>query len=393
MTPPAYEQDVTYMRRALALAVRGTGWVSPNPLVGCVIVRGGEIVGEGYHQRFGGPHAEVYALQQAGERARGADLYVNLEPCCHQGKTPPCVEAIVQAGVRRVVVALRDPNPLVNGGGLARLQAAGIAVTLGVCAEEARRLNEAFVKYITTRRPFVILKSAITLDGKIATRTGASRWITGEAARLEAHRLRHAADALMVGIGTVLADDPQLTTRLPDTRGVNPLRVIVDSRLRLPLAAQVAQVSAERRTLVATTAAATVEKQQQLQAQGVEVVRLPADATGRVDLDALLDHLGSRGLASLLVEGGATLSAALLRRRLVDKVLFFVAPKLIGGDGLSAIGPCGVETLAQALPLRDLRARQVGADLLLEAYVDVPPLRAEERSGTEERQAYAVQHH
>ena len=356
------------MRSALELAAGGTGWVSPNPVVGCVIVSNGEVVGRGYHQRFGGPHAEVNALNEAGNRARGAVLYVTLEPCCHMGKTPPCVDAILEAQIGRVVVAMRDPNPRVDGGGLSRLQSAGVEVTVGVCEAEARRLNEAFVKYITTRRPFVTSKSAITLDGKIATRSGASRWITGEAARAAGHQLRHANDAILVGIGTVVQDDPQLTTRLPGRRGANPLRIVVDSTLRLSPGAQVADVAAERRTLIATTEQAEAAKMKTLEARGVEVTRLPACGDGRVNLDALCAVLGERGIASVLVEGGAVLTAALLRQRLIDKMVFFVAPKIIGGDGVSAFGPCGIDTMEQALPLRDLTSRQVGDDLMLEAY-------------------------
>ncbi|MGQ4808900.1 Riboflavin biosynthesis protein RibD [Candidatus Entotheonellaceae bacterium PAL068K] len=361
--------DGDYMGQALELAKRGTGFVSPNPLVGCVIVQDGEIVGRGYHQRFGGPHAEVVALRQAGARARGAVLYVNLEPCCHTGKTPPCVEAILQAGVGRAVVAMRDPCPLVDGGGLQRLQEAGVPLLLGVCEAEARQLNEVFVKYSRTRQPFVTLKSAITLDGKIATRTGASRWITGELARREVHRLRHATDAILVGIGTVLHDDPRLTTRLPQGQGVNPLRVIVDSRLRLPLHTQVARVSVLCRTLVATTDRAPVEPQLQLQKRGVEIVRLPAYDDGCVDLGALFQHLGGRGIASILVEGGARLGAALFRHRLIDKVVFFVAPKFIGGDGLSVLGACGVATMEQAIALRAVTGQMIGDDFMLQAYV------------------------
>jgi diaminohydroxyphosphoribosylaminopyrimidine deaminase / 5-amino-6-(5-phosphoribosylamino)uracil reductase len=360
--------DVQYMQQALALARGGLGLVSPNPLVGCVLVKAGAVVGQGYHQRFGGPHAEVHALQEAGSQARGAVLYVNLEPCSHTGKTPPCADAVIQSGVSRVVAALRDPDPRVNGRGLSRLEAAGIAVTVGVCEAEARKLNEVFIKYITTRCPFVTLKSAITLDGKIATRTGASQWITGELARQEGHRLRHAADAILVGIGTVLQDDPQLTARLPDQQGANPLRVIVDSTLRVPLQAQVAAVASDRRTLIVTTARAPVAHSEALRTRGVEVVCLPAYDNGRVDLEALCRYLGERGVASVLVEGGATLSATLLRRRLVDKVLLFVAPKIIGGDGLSVVGPCGVETMEQVIHLRDVVSQCLGNDVLLEAY-------------------------
>jgi diaminohydroxyphosphoribosylaminopyrimidine deaminase/5-amino-6-(5-phosphoribosylamino)uracil reductase len=360
--------DVQYMQQALELARRGLGFVSPNPLVGCVLVKDGAVVGRGYHQRFGGPHAEVHALHEAGSQARGAVLYVNLEPCSHTGKTPPCADAVMQAGVSRVVVALRDPNPLVAGTGLARLAAAGIKVTVGVCEAAAYKLNETFIKFITTSRPFVTLKSAITLDGKIATRTGASRWITSALARQEGHRLRHAADAILVGIGTVLQDDPQLTTRLPDQQGVNPLRVIVDSTLRMPQQAQVTDVASDRRTLIVTTARAPVARSEALRTRGIEVVYLPAYDDGRVDLEALLRYLGERDVASVLVEGGATLSAALLRRRLVDKVLLFVAPKIIGGDGISMIGPCGVETMEQVINLRDVVSQRLGNDVVLEAY-------------------------
>ena len=374
------DADRRHMRSALELAAGGTGWVSPNPLVGCVIVNNGEVVGRGYHQRFGGPHAEVNALREAGDRARGAVLYVTLEPCCHTGKTPPCVDAILQARLSRVVAAMRDPNPRVDGGGLARLENAGIEVAVGVCETEARRLNEAFVKHITTRRPFVTSKSAITLDGKIATRSGASRWITGEAARAAGHQLRHANDAILVGIGTVLQDDPQLTTRLflppppgrgpggGPQRGANLLRIVVDSTLRLSPGAQVADVAAERRTLIVTTEQAEAAKMKTLEARGVEVIRLPACGAGRVNLDALCAVLGQRGIASVLVEGGAVLTAALLRQRLIDKMVFFVAPKIIGGDGVSAFGPCGIDTMEQALSLRELTSRQVGDDLMLEAY-------------------------
>jgi len=361
--------DIRYMQRALAVAEGGIGFVSPNPVVGCVIVKDGRIVGEGYHERYGGPHAEANALRVAGSEARGATLYVTLEPCCHTGKTPPCVDAVLQAGVGRVVMAVRDPNPKVAGGGLARLRAAGIDVTLGICEAEARRLNEAFLHYIQTQRPFVTLKCAVTLDGKIATRTGASRWITGEAAREQVHRMRHAADALLVGSGTALQDDPLLTTRLPNGGGVNPLRIVVDSMLRLSLSSQLATVRPDCRTLVATSERAPVEKQRQLEKQGVEILRLSSYADGRVDIEALLAALGTRGVADLLVEGGATLNATLLQRRLVDKVVVFIAPKIIGGDGIHVVAAFGVDTMADALQLYGMTSQSVGEDVMLEAYL------------------------
>jgi diaminohydroxyphosphoribosylaminopyrimidine deaminase/5-amino-6-(5-phosphoribosylamino)uracil reductase len=367
MEPEA--SDALYMHRALELAARGRGHVSPNPLVGCVVVKDGRIVGEGFHQRYGAPHAEIGALRDAGSEAQDASLFVNLEPCCHTGKTPPCVEAVIDAGIRHVVVAMRDPNPLVAGGGLARLQAAGITTRVGVCEAEARLLNETFIKHVVTRYPFVTLKCAITLDGKIATKMGASRWITGPRARAYVHQLRHAADAIVVGIGTVLQDDPLLTTRLPDQQGVNPLRVIVDSRLRLPLTARVVQVAPDCQTLVATTARASEGDCQRLQKRGVEIVCLPSYDEGRVDLAALWHYLGARDVASVLVEGGATLNASLLTRRLVDKVQFFIAPKIIGGDGLSVIGPCGVEEMTQAIQLCRLTAQAIDEDYLLQGYL------------------------
>ena len=362
------DADGRHMRNALELATGGAGWVSPNPLVGCVIVRKGEIVGRGYHQRFGGPHAEVHALREAGNRARGATLYVTLEPCCHTGKTPPCTDAILESQVERVIVAMRDPNPRVDGGGLSSLEKAGVEVTVGVCEAAARRLNEAFIKHITTRQPFVTSKSAITLDGKIATRSGSSRWITGEAARAVGHRMRHASDAIMVGIGTASQDDPQLTTRIPGEPVSNPLRVVVDSRLRLSPRARLAEVAEDRRTLVATTEQAADTKVRALRERGVEVIGLPAQSDGRVDLGTLCKVLGERGVASILVEGGAALTTALLEQRLIDKMVLFVAPKIIGGDGVSVFGPCGVDSMGQALPMRELKSRSVGNDVMLEAY-------------------------
>ncbi len=376
--------DIRYMQRALTLAEGGVGFVSPNPLVGCVIVKEGRIIGEGYHECYGGPHAEVFALRSAGDEARGGTLYTTLEPCCHTGKTPPCTEAVLQAGVARVAIAVADPNPKVAGGGLTRLQAAGVEVTLGICEAEARRQNEAFFHFIKSRRPFVTLKCAMTLDGKIATRTGASRWITGGPAREWVHRLRHAADGLLVGSGTALQDDPQLTTRLPEGKGANPLRIVVDSALRLPVSSQLASVTPDCLTLVATSDRASVEKQRQLEGQGVEILRLPSYADGRVDIKALLAELGTRGIASLLVEGGAILSASLLHHHLVDKMVVFVAPKIIGGDGLNVVAAFGVETMADALQLYGMTSKSVGEDVMLEAYLEPPEPLSEHALGRAE---------
>ncbi len=369
--------DTHYMQRALTLAEGGLGLASPNPLVGCVIVKEQRVVGEGYFERYGEPHAEVNALRDAGAEARGATLYTTLEPCCHIGKNPPCTDAVLAAGVARVVAATTDPNPKVAGGGLARLRTAGLEVTLGICEAEARRQNESFFYYIRTQRPFATLKCAITLDGKIATRTGASRWITGSPAREWVHRLRHAADALLVGSGTAIQDDPQLTTRLPGGGGINPLRVVVDSTLRLTVSSQLAAVTPDCLTLVATSDRAPMEKQRQLEDRGVEILRLPSYADGRVDIDALLIELGTRRVTNLLVEGGATLSASLLKRRLVQKVMVFVAPKIIGGDGINVVATFGVEAMSDALQLYGMTSKHVGEDVMLEAYLEPPDARSE----------------
>ncbi|MCS6831380.1 MAG: bifunctional diaminohydroxyphosphoribosylaminopyrimidine deaminase/5-amino-6-(5-phosphoribosylamino)uracil reductase RibD [Armatimonadota bacterium] len=354
------------MRRALALARRG--YTAPNPMVGAVLVKDGHVVGEGYHRRAGAPHAEVEALRQAGERARGATLYVNLEPCSHWGRTPPCADALIEAGVRCVYAAMQDPNPLVAGKGFEKLRAAGIEVQVGVLAEQARQLNEIFVKYHTTGMPFVTVKAAMSLDGKIASHTGDSKWITDEPARRVAHRLRARHDAVMVGIGTVLQDDPLLTVRLPRLKEPpRRLRVIVDSRLRCPEKAQVLCVE-DSPTLIATTEAAPRDKIVRLRERGVEVEIVPA-VSGRVDLHALMQVLAQRGVTGVLCEGGGTLIASLLAHRLVDKVVFFYAPCIIGGrDALTAVEGEGCASVKHCLRLAGVYWRKVGRDRVVEAY-------------------------
>ncbi len=350
-------------------------------MVGAVLVRDGEVVGEGYHQRAGTPHAEVHALRAAGERARGATLYVNLEPCAHYGRTPPCVEALIAAGVAEVHIAMLDPNPLVNGKGRARLEAAGIRTVLGECAEEAAELNEAFVTWVMRGRPFVIAKYAASLDGKIATRTGDSRWITGEQARLRVHEWRDAVDAVAVGANTVLLDDPLLTTRLPDREVRHPLRIVVDSRGRVPLSARCFDPALPGRTVVAATAAFPAEKRAALAERGIEVLILPADGEGLVHLGALLAELGRREVTSLLVEGGGTLLGAFFRARLVDRVLAFLAPIVIGGrDAPGPVEGEGVERLSEAPRLERVRVERLGEDILLSGYPRWPQP-AEEPSG------------
>ena len=304
------EADERYMWLALDLAAQGLGKTSPNPMVGAVLVKDGEIISTGYHQKAGEPHAEVHALAAAGEAARGATLYVTLEPCSHTGKTPPCTEQIIAAGVRKVVAAMADPNPLVNGQGLEKLKQAGIKVKSGVLQESAERLNEVFIKYITKKQPFVTMKAAMTLDGKIATRTKASRWISGERSREFGHRLRNQHDAIMVGIGTLLADDPSLTTRLPEG-GKNPLRVVMDSKANTPLTAKVVTEQPDN-TLILTTEAAPAEKVAALRSLGVDVMQLPTTRDGRLSLDRAMAELGRRQITSVLVEGGSVLNYSLL---------------------------------------------------------------------------------
>ncbi|MDN5361045.1 MAG: diaminohydroxyphosphoribosylaminopyrimidine deaminase [Moorella sp. (in: firmicutes)] len=362
-------QDTIFMRRALDLARRGLGRTSPNPAVGAVIVKDGRVIGEGYHQKAGTPHAEIHALQAAGPAARGSTLYVTLEPCCHYGRTPPCTEAIIAAGIRRVVAAMADPNPRVAGGGFQALRQAGIEVETGLLAEEARQLNEAFIKYITTGNPWVTLKMALTLDGKIATRTGAARWITGQEARERAHELRDTHDAILVGIGTVLADDPELTTRLPGVRGRDAVRVILDSHLRLPLTARVVSLRSAAPTLVATTAAAPAEAREELAARGVQVLVLPAEA-GRVAWQPLLAELARRQITSILVEGGSGVNATALAAGVVDKVIAFIAPKIFGGvEAPGPVGGLGVADPGAAWQLERLAVKRCGEDLMLSGYL------------------------
>jgi diaminohydroxyphosphoribosylaminopyrimidine deaminase / 5-amino-6-(5-phosphoribosylamino)uracil reductase len=356
--------DERLMRMALDLARRGEGAVNPNPLVGAVVVRDGEIVGRGAHQRFGGPHAEVFALDEAGDAASGATLYVNLEPCVHHGKTPPCADRIIAAGIRRVVVACRDPNPLVDGKGIAALRAAGLEVEQGLLEAEATRLNDAFFKFIRSGRPLVHLKLAMSLDGKIATADGDARWISSQASRTRVHEFRRRAAAVLVGAGTVLSDDPALTVR--HVEGRNPLRVVLDGSGRTPPGARLLREPG--RTLIAT-AAMSGEAEAALRAAGAEVWRLP-EAGDRIDLPALLERLGGEGIDSLLVEGGAETAASFLESNLIDKVSIFIAPILLGGRGaVPAIGGAGAPTVAQAARLRDVGMERIGDDFLVTGYL------------------------
>jgi diaminohydroxyphosphoribosylaminopyrimidine deaminase/5-amino-6-(5-phosphoribosylamino)uracil reductase len=357
------------MKLALRLAARGAGWVSPNPMVGAVVVKDGQVVGKGYHRRAGLPHAEVEALRSAGEAAQGADLYVTLEPCNHQGRTPPCTRAILAAGVRQVIIAARDPNPQVTGGGAEFLAEQGIDVTVGVLEAEARQLNEAWFYWVKTGRPWVMAKAACSLDGKIATATGESQWLTGETARAFGHRLRHQVDAILVGVGTVLADNPQLTARLPRGRSQDPIRIILDSRLRLPLDAKLVTLNSQAPTWVATTGQAPPDTVRAMEDHGVQVLVLPADE-GRVSLPALLQYLGERQVQSVLVEGGAETLGAFFDQRLVHQFHFFYAPKILGGVKAPAmVGGQGVTHLGEAHIVRNLSIRHLGVDLLVSGYL------------------------
>jgi diaminohydroxyphosphoribosylaminopyrimidine deaminase/5-amino-6-(5-phosphoribosylamino)uracil reductase len=360
------DRDETWMIRALDLAEKGRGYVEPNPLVGAVVVLAGRVVGEGWHERFGQAHAEVNALAQAGESARGATLYVTLEPCCHQGKTPPCTDAIARAGIQRVVAAMTDPFPQVAGQGAARLRQAGIAVDIGLNDKEARRLNAPYVKLLRTGRPYVHAKWAMTLDGKIATPTGDSRWITGEPARRRDHELRGRMDAIIAGIGTVLADDPQLTARPPGPR--TAVRVILDSRGRTPKDSILAKTARDTPVLIIT---AGHEPTQELQALGCETLGLPATG-GRPDIGALLDELGRRRMTNVLIEGGAEVLGSFFDARAVDEVHVFIAPRIAGGIVKTAVAGRGVEKIADALSLAEWTIEELGPDVLLHGIVSSP---------------------
>ena len=368
------ETPEQYMQLALWLARKALGDTAPNPVVGAVIVKRGRIVGQGYHRQAGLPHAEVEALRDAGERARGATLYVTLEPCHHTGRTPPCCEAIIDAGIACVVVAMKDPNPLTNGRGIARLRRAGIRVIFGVMEEDAKHVNAPFTNYITTRMPWVIVKVAQSLDGKIATRTGESRWISSVASRALAHRLRRQVDAIVVGVNTVLQDDPLLTARDPTrpARPGKPLKVIVDSHLRTPPTSRCLSQASPVATILATTER-SARKHAPFLKRGADVLAFPSSG-GRVPLARLLRELARRyEVMSVLIEGGGELIASALEARLVDRVVWGIAPVLIGGrTSPSSVGGEGIARLAQAMRVDEMLIRRMGVDLVLDASVVYP---------------------
>lgn len=366
-----------YMKIALAQAKRALGRVSPNPLVGAVIVKRGEIVGVGYHHRAGSPHAEINALNKAGRKARNADLYVTLEPCCHYGRTPPCVETIVDRGIRKVVIGMIDPNPRVAGKGIAKLKAAGIVTASGVLEEECRKLNEVYVHYITRCIPFVILKVASSLDGKIATRTGDSRGITAQQSLARVHALRDQVDAILVGSGTVKADDPLLTTRLGGKRGKDPVRVIIDSTLSISPRARVFNPNSRSGVIVATTNRASKRKKEQIEKAGGTIITV-ASKDGRVSLRSLMRTLGKREITSVLIEGGTSISTSAFNEGIVDKIIFFYAPKILGGSQAYGItAGKGVDRISRARMVYDLTVKKCGDDVLVEGYLNKPDPRRE----------------
>ena len=357
------------MRRALELSVKAVGFVNPNPLVGAVIVKDNRIIGEGYHEYFGGPHAEVNAFKNATEEVEGATMYVTLEPCSHYGKTPPCADAIVKNKISKVVIGMIDPNPIVAGRGIEVLRSNGIEVTTGVMDTEIKKINEIFIKYITRKEPFCIMKTAMTMDGKIATSTGDSMWISNEKSRAYVHEIRHRVTGIMVGIGTVLKDDPQLTTRREGLISKNPIRIIIDSTAKVPLEAKILKCDEKTKTIIATTDLAKESKIEAIKQMGVEVIVTP-NKNNRVDLNYLMRVLGEMGIDSILLEGGSTLNYSALEAGVVDKVITFISPKIFGGStGITPVGGQGVECVKDSIMLTDTEVIRFNEDIMLVSYI------------------------
>lgn len=363
---PPTDRDRQFMRLALREAAKGVGRTSPNPCVGAVVVRNDEVVARGYHRQAGTPHAEVNALDAAGEQARGATLYVTLEPCNHQGRTPPCTARILAAGVKRVVVGMNDPNPLVKGGGNAYLSSRGLEVVAGVLADESLALNRPFVKHSTSGRPWVIMKAGMSVDGRIATRTGHSQWITGATARARGHLWRDRVDAILVGVETALADDPALTARRKGGRGHDPLRVVLDSSLRLPATARLLHQESAAATWVFCSPAASGARRAALIAAGAVVKEVALSPHGGLDLGAVLAELGRNSVTSLLVEGGGRVHAAFLRDNLYDQACLFAAPLFLGSEGLPVVGGLGLDRVEQGRRFQLTKVRRLGEDLMIE---------------------------
>ncbi|MGL4773257.1 MAG: bifunctional diaminohydroxyphosphoribosylaminopyrimidine deaminase/5-amino-6-(5-phosphoribosylamino)uracil reductase RibD [Clostridium sp.] len=360
--------DSYYMNIALDLAKMGRGKVNPNPLVGAIIVKDGKIIGRGFHEKYGEAHAEVNALKNAKEDVEGATMYVTLEPCSHYGKTPPCADRIIESKLSRVVIGMVDVNPLVSGNGVRKLQSAGISVTIGVLKDECKKLNEVFIKYITMKEPFVVLKSGMSLDGKISTYSGESKWITGEEARRDVHNLRSDLTAIMVGINTVIMDNPQLTCRVQGGR--NPIRIIVDSTLRIPRECEILKNASEIKTIIAITENANQDKVNYLEELGVAVIRTKS-INRKVNLKELMGKLASKNIDSILLEGGATLNYSALESGIVDKVIMYISPKIIGGEkSKTPVGGRGIEVLKDAFNIQALTTSIIGDDILLQGYIE-----------------------
>ena len=357
-----------YMRLALKLALKAKGQTSPNPLVGALIVKNDKIIGQGFHLRAGTPHAEIHALKNAGVQANGAELYLNLEPCSHYGRTPPCVDAIIQSKIKKVFVGMVDPNPLVQGKGIKKLREAGIEVFTRILENECRKANEVFIKYISTRRPFVILKTAASLDGRIAAESGDSKWITNEKSREYVHRLRSEVDAVLVGIGTVKKDDPQLTSRLKNRKGKDPIRIIVDSTLRISPKAKALNLKSPAPTIIATTPKASPQKIKAISHKGARVMVIPSK--NKVDLNLLMEAFGKLEITSVLIEGGSKINTSALKAGIVDKVLFFYSPRIIGGKKAPLIvGGEGVSKVEDSLLLHKIKTQMFGDDVMIEGYL------------------------
>lgn len=366
--------DRYFMTLAIDLAKQGIGYTSPNPVVGAVVVKEGRMVGSGFHRAAGSAHAEINALDDAGDLAKNADLFVTLEPCNHFGRTPPCTDRILKSGIRRVIIAMADPNPDVRAQGAKRLEQAGIEIVRGVCEDEAKVLNEAFVKYVITKQPFVIAKVATTLDGHIATRTGDAKWVSGPASRQAVHRLRHAVDAIMVGVNTVKMDNPQLTTRLTDGNGSDPIRIVLDTSLSIPADARILHSDSAADTLLVTgantlKAGQNAKKRDLLENKGVRIITSPLK-NGHIDLKHLMNRLGDMEITSLLIEGGSRVMGAAFESDIVDKVAFFYAPKILGGDdGYPICSGRGAETMAACIPITRMSTHWFENDVMIEGYV------------------------
>lgn len=364
------KDDLAWMQLAIREARKGLGRTSPNPCVGAVVVKNNRLIAAGYHHQAGTPHAEVHALRAAGAKARGATIYVTLEPCNHTGRTPPCTQAILAAGIKRVVVGMLDPNPLVAGGGCHTLAAHGLEITQGVLAEECRSLNLPFSKYITSGLPWVIMKAGISLDGRLALASGQCSWLTNEQSRRQVHRLRDRVDAILIGSGTALGDDPVLTTRLPGRRGRDPLRVILDTSLRLPPSAKMLQQASSAPTWIFCGPEADAERAEALLKAGAIIKQVRLDEAGQLDLGAVLCELGRAQLTSVLVEGGSRVHTAFLRAKLVDEVQIFVAPIFIGADGVPLVDVLGLQTVVDAPRFSTTKVRRFGSDVLIEGLIE-----------------------